>query len=221
MADAVTRGDADAVRDELGDLLFQVVFQARIGGGAGPVRFRRRRRMRSATSSSAAIRTYSATKRSPTRRSRPAPGSGTRPPSVRRRAERGGVLDGVSAGAAGIDASGEARQARGGCRLRLAGTAGRARQGARGDGRTRAGAVESGDTSQVREELGDLLFSVAQFAQALRDRSRGRSARGGRRNSNGASAAMEARASARGRSLAGLSAAELEALWLTAKRDAR
>ncbi|MGN6500488.1 MAG: MazG nucleotide pyrophosphohydrolase domain-containing protein, partial [Tsuneonella sp.] len=30
VADAVARGDADDIRDELGDLLFQVVFQARI-----------------------------------------------------------------------------------------------------------------------------------------------------------------------------------------------
>ena len=30
VADAVARGDLDDIRDELGDLLFQVVFQARI-----------------------------------------------------------------------------------------------------------------------------------------------------------------------------------------------
>lgn len=35
VADAVARGDADEIRDELGDLLFQVVFQARIAEEAG------------------------------------------------------------------------------------------------------------------------------------------------------------------------------------------
>jgi ATP diphosphatase len=35
VADAVARGDIDDIRDELGDLLFQVVFQARIAEEAG------------------------------------------------------------------------------------------------------------------------------------------------------------------------------------------
>lgn len=35
VADAVARGDAAAIKDELGDLLFQVVFQARIAEEAG------------------------------------------------------------------------------------------------------------------------------------------------------------------------------------------
>ncbi|GJE02646.1 nucleoside triphosphate pyrophosphohydrolase [Methylobacterium isbiliense] len=39
VADAVDRGDLDDLRDELGDLLFQVVFQARIAEEAGAFRF--------------------------------------------------------------------------------------------------------------------------------------------------------------------------------------
>src|SRR5512139_2868569 len=35
LADAIERGDAQHVRDELGDLLFQVVFQARIAEEQG------------------------------------------------------------------------------------------------------------------------------------------------------------------------------------------
>ncbi|OGS56582.1 MAG: nucleoside triphosphate pyrophosphohydrolase [Erythrobacter sp. RIFCSPHIGHO2_12_FULL_63_10] len=35
VADAIGRGDADEIKDELGDLLFQVVFQARIADEAG------------------------------------------------------------------------------------------------------------------------------------------------------------------------------------------
>ncbi len=81
-------------------------------------------------------------------------------------------------------------------------------------------AVAAGHTSQVREELGDLLFSIAQLARhldvdpegALRDAG-GKFERRFR--------AMEARAAAEGHSLAGRSAAELEELWLEAKRLAR
>jgi ATP diphosphatase len=39
VADAVTRGDLDEIRDELGDLLFQVIFQARIAEEAGHFAF--------------------------------------------------------------------------------------------------------------------------------------------------------------------------------------
>ena len=39
VADAVARGDIDDIRDELGDLLFQVVFQARIAEEAGQFDF--------------------------------------------------------------------------------------------------------------------------------------------------------------------------------------
>ena len=39
VADAVTRGDINDIRDELGDLLFQVVFQARIAEEAGQFAF--------------------------------------------------------------------------------------------------------------------------------------------------------------------------------------
>src|SRR3546814_11814192 len=35
VADAIERGDVAEIRDELGDLLFQVVFQARIAAEAG------------------------------------------------------------------------------------------------------------------------------------------------------------------------------------------
>ena len=43
VADAIERGEPDAVRDELGDLLFQVVFQARIAEEQRLVRLRRGR----------------------------------------------------------------------------------------------------------------------------------------------------------------------------------
>lgn len=39
VADAVARGDIDEIRDELGDLLFQVIFQARIAEEAGHFAF--------------------------------------------------------------------------------------------------------------------------------------------------------------------------------------
>ena len=44
VADAIARGDLDDLRDELGDLLLQVVFHARMAAGARRLRFRRRGR---------------------------------------------------------------------------------------------------------------------------------------------------------------------------------
>src|SRR5215831_6976303 len=44
VADAVMRGDLDDLRDELGDLLLQVVFHARMAQEQGGLRLRRRRR---------------------------------------------------------------------------------------------------------------------------------------------------------------------------------
>ena len=63
VADAIARGDMDALADELGDLQLQVVFHARMAEEAGAFHARRRARRRSATSWSAAIRTSSATPR--------------------------------------------------------------------------------------------------------------------------------------------------------------
>ena len=42
VADAIARGDLDDLRDELGDLLLQVVFHARMAEEQGAVRLRRR-----------------------------------------------------------------------------------------------------------------------------------------------------------------------------------
>ncbi len=41
VADAIARGDLHDIRDELGDLLLQVVFHARMAAGAGRFAFRR------------------------------------------------------------------------------------------------------------------------------------------------------------------------------------
>ena len=42
VADAIARGDMSDLREELGDLLLQVVFHARMARGARHLRFRRR-----------------------------------------------------------------------------------------------------------------------------------------------------------------------------------
>ena len=47
VADAIARGDMDDLRDELGDLLLQVVYHARMAEEARRIRLRRRRRRRS------------------------------------------------------------------------------------------------------------------------------------------------------------------------------
>ena len=44
VADAIERGDVANLREELGDLLLQVVFHARMAEEEGPLRFRRRGR---------------------------------------------------------------------------------------------------------------------------------------------------------------------------------
>jgi ATP diphosphatase len=78
--------------------------------------------------------------------------------------------------------------------------------------------VAAGDSAHVREEVGDLLFSVAQLARhldvdpegALRDA-------GGKFERRFRS--IEASLAAEGRTAADASMAELEALWARAKRE--
>ena len=50
LLDALDRGDHDALREELGDFLFEAVFLAQIARGGRPLLDRRRDRRRSPTS---------------------------------------------------------------------------------------------------------------------------------------------------------------------------
>ncbi len=218
VADAVARGDAESVRDELGDLLFQVVFQARIAEERGLFGF-----------DDVADAISDKLER--------------RHPHVFGDDEITGAADQALAWerhkAAEREASGAAAGALAGVALGLPALTRAVKLGKRAAGvgfdwqeprevldKVREEAMEleqavaAGAAPQVREELGDLLFSVAQFARhcgidpeaALREAGIKFERRFG---------AMESRASSEGRSLAGLPAIELEALWLAAKRDTR
>ena len=131
VADAIARRDLDALRDELGDLLLQVVYHARMAEEQGALRLRRRGARASPTRWSAATRTSSG-RRAATRppRSRPATGRRSRPPSGRAAGERARRRGG---GAAGADPRGEAAGPRRPRRLRLARRRRGARQDRRGD----------------------------------------------------------------------------------------
>jgi len=216
--DAVRRGDPGHVRDELGDLLFQVVFQSRIAQERGLFAFsdvansisdKLERRhphvfgtetIGDAAEQTAAWERHKAAERAAT-------GGGH------------GRLDGVTLGLPALS-----RAAKFGRRAAGAGFDWPDAAGVLGKVREEcdelARALESGDMRQVSEELGDVLFSVAQLArhlaidpeQSLRDANDKFERR---------FRAMEAQASRGGRDLAGMTPDELEALWLEAKREVR
>jgi MazG family protein len=216
IADAVERGDVDHVRDELGDLLFQVVFQSRIAEEQGLFRFddvvdaigdklerRHPHVFGDATIGNAAEQTAAWEEHK----------------AAERRAKGGaaGALDGVALGLPAL-----VRAAKLGRRAAQVGF----------DWPDPAGvlekvseeieelqqAVAKGEAAHVREEIGDLLFSVAQLSRhldvdpeaALRDAG-GKFERRFRR--------IEATLAEEGRTAADASMAELEALWARAKRE--
>jgi nucleoside triphosphate diphosphatase len=218
VADAVERGDADSVRDELGDLLFQVVFQARIAEEQGLFGFddvadaisdklerRHPHVFGNEVVSDAADQTR----------------AWERHKAVEREARGGhsGVLDGVALALPALT-----RAAKLGRRAAGVGFDWPDPQGVLAKVREELGeleaAVASGEASQVREELGDLLFSVAQLGRHL-----GADPESALREAGGKFErrfrTMEARAAQQGRSLAGIPAGVLEEMWLAAKREAR
>lgn len=216
LADAIAQGDPAKVRDELGDLLFQVVFQARIAEERGlfgledvaatiSAKLERRHphvfgeaTVRSAAEQSVAWEQHKAAERS-------SAGGGE------------GVLDGITLGLPALT-----RAAKLG---RRAGTAGFDWTNAddvllkvEEECRELRGALAAGEAAQVREELGDLLFSVAQLARHLEadpeDALRSACAKFERRFRR-----MEHLLAAQGRHPRDATAAELEALWAQAKRE--
>jgi MazG family protein len=216
LADAIARGEPAHVRDELGDLLFQVVFQARIAEEQGLFRFddvataigdKLERRhphvfgdasVRSAAEQTVAWEAHKAAER-------------------RERGDATGALDGVALGLPALTRSAKLgqRAARVGFDWPdVAGVLDKMRE----EIDELQAALTSGREQQVREELGDLLFSIAQAARhlqvdpeaALRDAS----AKFERRFRH-----MEARLADLGLGPADVAAAELEALWARAKRE--
>ena len=216
IADAVARGDVDQVRDELGDLLFQVVFQSRIAEEQGLFGFddvadgissklerRHPHVFGDATIGNAAEQAA----------------AWERHKAEERRAKGGsaGALDGVTLGLPAL-----MRAAKLGRRAAQVGfdwpdVAG-VLEKVREEIDELQQAVAAGDAGHAREELGDLLFSVAQLSRhldvdpeaALRDAG-GKFERRFRH--------VEASLAKDGRTAVDASMTELEALWARAKRE--
>jgi ATP diphosphatase len=216
IADAVERGDVGHVRDELGDLLFQVVFQSRIAEELGLFRFddvvgaisnklerRHPHVFGDATIGSASEQTAAWEEHK----------------AAERRANGGaaGALDGVTLGLPAL-----VRAAKLGRRAAQVGfdwpNVTGVLEKVREEIDELQQAVATGQSAHVREEVGDLLFSVAQLSRhldidpegALRDAG-GKFERRFRR--------IEASLAVDGRTAADASMAELEALWAQAKRE--
>ena len=216
LADAIEQGDATKVRDELGDLLFQVVFQARIAEEQGLFGFdevataisdKLERRhphvfgtatVRSAAEQTIAWEAHKATERETA-------GGGR------------GVLDGVTLGLPA---------------LTRAAKLGKRAAGVGFDWTTAADVVHKldeeldelrramadRDAAQASEELGDLLFTIAQLGRHL-----GADAEGALRAANAKFERrfrhIEATLATQGRTPQQAGPADLEALWAQAKQE--
>lgn len=216
LADAIRQDDAALVRDELGDVLFQVVFQSRIAEERGLFDFaavadtisdklERRHphvfgeaQVSDVAEQAEAWEAHKAAER-------------------RQKGQGMGALDGVTPGLPALTRASKLgkRASRvgfdwpelGGVLAKVEEEIAEMRQAAQ------AGAVDD-----VKEELGDLLFSVVQAARhlgvdpesALRDAN----AKFERRFRD-----MEARLDAEGRTVTDATPDQLEALWALAKRD--
>jgi len=216
IAEAVERGDVDQVRDELGDLLFQVVFQSRIAEEQALFRFddvadaisnklerRHPHVFGDATIGSAAEQTAAWEEHK----------------AAERRAKGGaaGALDGVTLGLPALVRAAKLGRRAAQVGFDWPGAAG-VLEKVREEIEELQRALATGDSAHVREELGDLLFSVAQLSRhldvdpeaALRDAG-GKFERRFRR--------IEAFLAEEDRTAADASMAELEALWARAKRE--
>jgi MazG family protein len=165
LADAIERGDPAEVRDELGDLLFQVVFQARIAeeGGLfdlGDVataisdKLERRHphvfgeaRIDTAAEQTVAWEAHKAAER-------------------RARGEGNGLLDGIALGLPALTRAAKLGRRAAGVAFDWPGPDGVLDKVAEECAELR-GALGRRDETDVREELGDLLFTIAQLARHL------------------------------------------------------
>ena len=224
LADAVCHGDAALVRDELGDVLFQVVFQSRIAEEQGHFNFaavadaisdklERRHPHVFGDAQLASVAEQSQAWEAHKSAERRAKGQGD------------GALDGVTLGLPALTRA-----------TKLGSRAGRAgfdwtdpsgvlakvqeevhelQQAVR----ELPEAASSADKTHVTEELGDLLFSVAQVARHL-----GLDAEAALREANAKFERrfrdMEAQLEAQGRAVRDATPDALEALWAQAKLNA-
>jgi MazG family protein len=216
LADAIARADVDGVRDELGDVLFQVVFQARIAEERGLFDFdevargiaeklerRHPHVFGDARIDDAAAQTQAWERHKQAERA--AKGLGT------------GALDGVTLGLPALTRAAKlgSRAARVG--FDWADAAGVLDKVSEEVGELKA-ELAAGDVHRAREELGDLLFALVQAARhlqidpeaALRDAN----AKFERRFRH-----VETQLAGEGLAPGDVDMARLEALWGVAKRE--
>jgi ATP diphosphatase len=216
LADAIARADVDGVRDELGDVLFQVVFQARIAEERGLFDFdevargiaeklerRHPHVFGDARIDDAAAQTQAWERHKQAERA--AKGLGT------------GALDGVTLGLPALTRAAKlgSRAARVG--FDWADAAGVLDKVSEEIGELKA-ELAGGDAHRAREELGDLLFALVQAARhlqidpegALRDAN----AKFERRFRH-----VETQLAGEGLAPGDVDMARLEALWGVAKRE--
>jgi MazG family protein len=216
LADAIERDDVAHVRDELGDLLFQVVFQARIAEERGLFDFdavataisdklerRHPHVFGTATIGSAAEQTVAWEEHKAAER--------------RAAGVAAGALDGIALGLPALTRAAKLGKRAAGVRFDWARTEdvlGKVEE----ECVELRDALAKGHAAAVEEELGDLLFSVAQFARHAgvdpETALRAANAKFERRFKR-----MEAWLAAQGRSPCDATPDELEALWARAKQE--
>jgi MazG family protein len=216
LADAIERGDVQHVRDELGDLLFQVVFQARIAEEQGLFDFddvaatisdKLERRhphvfgsatVRSAAEQTAAWEQHKAAER-------------------RAAGNPAGVLDGIALGLPALTRAAKLGRRAAGVRFDWA-KPGDVLDKVAEECAELHSALQTGSAEAVTEEIGDLLFSVAQLARHV-----GTDPEAALRAANSKFERrfrhMEACLAEQGRAPRDADPYELEALWARAKQE--
>ena len=166
VADAIERGDLGDLKDELGDLLFQVVFHARMAEEAGAFAFADVAR-RSTRRCCAGIRTCSAPRQVADSAEQTRALGRDQARGARRRAARLGVLDDVPVGLPALT-----RAVKLGKRAATVGFDWPDVAGVRAKvdeelAELDAAVAARGDRDAIAAEMGDLLFSIANWCRHL------------------------------------------------------
>ena len=216
LADAIAHGDPAKVREELGDLLFQVVFQARIAEERGLFDFEdvaatigaKLERRHPHVFGSASVR--SSAEQTVAWEAHKA---------AERRASGGGrgVLDGIALGLPALTRAAKLGRRAAGVGFDWSGAADVLAKVEEECAELRD-AMAAGQDAAAREELGDLLFSVAQLARHLAADPEA-ALRAGNGKFEGRFRRMEEWLAEQGRSPAEAGPDELETLWARAKRE--
>jgi nucleoside triphosphate diphosphatase len=213
LADAIAGGQPARIRDELGDLLFQVVFHAQLARERGWFDF----------ADVAAGLHAKLVRRHPHVFGNAAPGAASDLARAWDEAKAGERAAAGAKGALAGVAMALPALARAAKLARRAGAVGfdwfdetAVRPKIAEELRETEAAVSSGDASAIEEELGDTLFAVANWARLLNVDPES-ALRAANRKFERRFAAMEALIAARGWTLAELDAARWEELWVAVK----